>query len=111
MYEQLSIDSHNYKLPIIVSGVLHNDFNNSLFVIYYVSEGDYKNIKIDIDDLWDFVLERNYNIDFSFYIDGEKRNLGYDATNFEEYIRFWNPDLTKILNEFINEYLPNGRNN
>ena len=111
MYEQLSVDSHNYKLPIIVSAVIHNDYTNSLIVIYYVSENEYKNIRIEIEDLWEFIVERNYNIDFSFYVDGEIRNVGYDANNFEQYLRFWNPEITKIVNEFINEYLPNGRTN
>lgn len=111
MYEQLINDSHNFKLPINVSALLHNDTTDSVIVFYYVSEGDYKHISILNSHLWDFIVERNYNIDYSFYVNGEQRNIGRDAGTFVEYVRFWQPDLSKIASEFINEYLPNGRIN
>ena len=106
MIEQLSKDSHGFKLPMIIGAVLYNDVLNNLIVVYSVSEGEYKNITIETSGIWDYIVEKGYNIDFTYYVNGVEHNLGFDAEAFSQYMMMWNPDINKIVSQYFNNHLP-----
>jgi hypothetical protein len=107
MIEQLSKDSHGFKLPMIIGAVLYNDVLDNLIVFYSVSEGEYKNVTIESESIWEYIVDKGYNLDFSYYVNGEEYSFGYDAQGFNQYMRFWQPDINKIVSQYFNNYLPN----
>lgn len=105
MKEELSIASHGFKLPINVSAVLYNDVLDNLIVFYWISEGEYKHITIESDDIWEYIVSKGYNLDFTYYVNGEELSFGYDAQGFQQFMKFWQPDINKIISEYFNNEL------
>jgi hypothetical protein len=105
MIEQLSRDSHGFKLPIIIGATLYNDMLDTLIVFYSVSENDYKNIEFETTGIWDYIVEEQYNLDFTYYVNGVEYSIGYDAQGFNQYMKMWQPDINKIVSQYFNNYL------